>query len=507
MDRSSERPPRPSLGSVCATAGGSTDAACADCLEDGRSRYNGGMHRRTFLAGLAVLSAPPRSNEPARAEGYQGIWYFNQPTGDQHRYKYSGGFATYPQQHAPIAIYAPEVRKTFFCFGGVLGGRQELLHCVSYYDHRRHSVPRPVILLNKQTEDAHDNPVLSIDAEGHLWVFSNSHGQSRPSFIHRSRRPWSVDSFERVLETNFSYGQPWHLSGRGFLFLHTRYSSATGMGTETGRALYQMTSADGRTWSGLRELAFALRGHYQISWPLGGKVGTAFNVHPPPLGLNQRTNLYYMETPDGGATWRTASGEPAALPVRSPEHETLVRDFRREGLLVYLKDLQFDPHGRPAIVHLTCRGFEPGPESGLRHLMLARWTGQKWRFSQICSVDHNYDHGSLYIEDDGRLWRFLGPTGAGPQPWAAGGEIEEWVSRDSGQTWSKSRELTRGSRFNHTYLRRPLHAHPEFCALWADGNPLEPSPSSLYFANRSGDVFRLPFAMRREEEEPERVRI
>jgi len=465
------------------------------------------VNRRQFLAGLTSFSAWEPADALPRAGGYQGIWYFNQPTTDQYRYKYSGGFATYPQQHAPIAIYSPEARKTFFCYGGIQGGRQELLHCVSYYDHRRHAVPRPVILLNKQTEDAHDNPVLSIDAEGYLWVFSNSHGQSRPSFIHRSRRPFSIDSFERIAETNFSYGQPWHLRGRGFLFLHTRYRSATGMGTETGRALYQMTSPDGRAWSEPRELAFALRGHYQISWRREDRIGTAFNVHPPPLGLNQRTNLYYMETADGGATWRTASGAPADLPVRSEEHATLVRNYRTEGLLVYLKDLQFDPQGRPAIVHLTSRGFEPGPASGPRHLRLARWTGTEWAFSTICPVDHNYDHGSLYIEEEGRLWRFLGPAGPGPQPWAAGGEIEEWVSRDSGQTWSKRRELTRRSRYNHTYLRRPLNAHPEFYALWADGDPLELSPSSLYFANRNGDVFRLPFTMRREEEEPERLRI
>lgn len=162
------------------------------------------MNRRAFLAGLSSLPVQARSDALPRASGYQGIWNFNQPTNDSYRYKYSGGFATYPQQHVPIAIYAPEARKTFFCFGGIQNGRQELLHCVSYYDHRRHTVPRPVILLNKQTEDPHDNPVLSIDAEGHLWVFSNSHGQSRPSFIHRSRRPWSIDSFERIAETNFS---------------------------------------------------------------------------------------------------------------------------------------------------------------------------------------------------------------------------------------------------------------------------------------------------------------
>jgi len=85
--------------------------------------------------------------------------------------------------------------------------------------------------------------------------------------------------------------------------------------------------------------------------------------------------------------------------------------------------------------------------------------------------------------------------------------MEEWTCRDSGLTWRKTRELTRGSRLNHTYLRRPLHSHPDFHALWADGDALDPSPSSLYFANRRGGVFRLPVAMRRDEEEPERVRV
>jgi hypothetical protein len=461
------------------------------------------MDRRRFLLGLSAA----RAGAAGRASGYQGIWYCNEPRKDKYRYKYSGGFATYPQQHAPIAIYAPQARKTFFCYGGVEGDGRELLHMVSYYDHARHTVPRPVILLNKKTDDAHDNPVLSIDSGGHLWIFSNSHGQVRPSFIHRSREPYSIDSFEQVAETNFSYAQPWHLSGRGFLVLHTRYRSASGMGPETGRALFQMASPDGRAWSEPRELAFVHRGHYQISWPHGGKVGTAFDVHPPPLGLNQRTNLYYMETPDGGATWRAADGRPVELPVRSERHPALVRDYQSEGLLVYLKDLQYDAQGRPVIVYLTSRGFEPGPEQGPHRFMLARWTGAEWLFSAICAADHNYDHGSLYIEEGGRLWRFLAPSAPGPQPWSTGGEIEEWVSRDAGRTWRKSRELTRGSRFNHTYVRRPLHAHPDFLAIWADGDALNPSPSSLYFANRKGEVFRLPFTMRRDEEEPERMRF
>jgi hypothetical protein len=79
-----------------------------------------------------------------------------------------------------------------------------------------------------------------------------------------------------------------------------------------------------------------------------------------------------------------------------------------------------------------------------------------------------------------------------------------WTSRDQGATWTKLKQLTRDSRFNHTYARRPVNAHPDFYAFWADGNPLEQSDSSLYFTNKDGDhVWRLPATMTGEFAKPE----
>jgi len=432
----------------------------------------------------------------AQDDGYRGIWYYNQPSNDEFKYKYSGVFATYPQQHAPIAIYSKQANKTFFCYGGTVKGKQELLHMVSYYDHATGMVPRPRLLLNKRTDDAHDNPTISIDSGGHIWIFSSAHGTARPSYIHRSRKPYSVDEFELVEETNFSYTQPWHFAGRGFLFLHTRYAG--------GRGLFSMTSADGVQWTAPRKVAFAMQGHYQISWPWKDKLGTAFDVHPPPLGLNARTNLYYMETGDFGASWKTVDGHPVDLPIEEEKNAALVRNYRSEGRLVYLKDLNYDAEGRPVIVYLTSKGYESGPKNGPREIMAARWTGQQWRYTKICETDHNYDHGSLYIE--GRRWRFIGPTGPGPQKYGTGGEVEEWESKDDGVTWQRTRALTAGSRFNHTYVRRPLNAHPDFYAFWADGDAFGESESRLYFANARGEVFRLPFEMKGESQKPERVR-
>jgi hypothetical protein len=118
--------------------------------------------------------------------GYRGIWYMNQPTGDEYVYKYSGGLGTYCANHIPQAWYSPEVNKTFFTYGGTTDAPRSLLHMVSYYDHSTGEVPRPTILLDKKTDDAHDNPVINLDDRGYIWIFSSSHGTARPSYISRS---------------------------------------------------------------------------------------------------------------------------------------------------------------------------------------------------------------------------------------------------------------------------------------------------------------------------------
>ncbi|MBM3289164.1 MAG: hypothetical protein FJY92_03350, partial [Candidatus Hydrogenedentes bacterium] len=272
-------------------------------------------------AGLCVSAMVLCACVPALAgplpkdTGYRGIWYMNQPTDDAYAYKYSGGLGTYPSNHVPFAVYAPAANKTFFVYGGAKpGDHRALVEMAGYYDHATGEVPRPTILLDKRTDDAHDNPVLAIDHAGYIWVFASAHGTSRPAYIFKSDAPYSIDGFTEVVKTNYSYPEPWYVPGRGFLFLHTRYKD--------GRGLHWQTSADGITWSAPNLLAHVEEGHYQVSWPHGRKVGTAFNYHPRAFqghverhGLNWRTDLYYVETDDMGMTWRNAAGAVVPTPI------------------------------------------------------------------------------------------------------------------------------------------------------------------------------------------------
>ena len=461
--------------------------------------------------------------------GYRGIWYFNQPSGDEFVYKYSGGLGTYCAKHRPFAVYRPEVDKTFFCYGGTpkdahlkhtaedlnndrpFSREREgfLIHMVSYFDHKTGQVPRPTILLDKRTADAHDNPIISVDDDGYIWIFSTSHGLSRPSYIHRSKEPYSVDEFENVNPTmlvdgepvpmdNFSYFQAWHLPSRGFISFVTRYKDPAD------RTLFFMTSQDGVAWSEWTRLAAIDKGHYQISIHSDTKCCTAFNYHPEPNGLNYRTNLYYLETMDFGESWQNAGGETVDIPVTTPDNNALVYDYAAEGLKVYLKDIRLDPDNNPVILYVVSKGYESGPDNGPRTWTIAKWTGSEWSIHPITESDSNYDTGSLYLETDG-TWRIIAPTEPGPQAYNPGGEIAMWVSTDQGGSWEKTRQMTENSERNHTYSRSPVNAHPDFYSIWADGNAREASKSCIYFSNKDGDVFLLPEEMEGDTAQPARA--
>jgi len=436
----------------------------------------------------------------AKDDGYRGIWYMNQPSGDEYVYKYSGGLGTYCAKHKPFAVYCDKVKKTFFCYGGATrDSNRRLLHMVSYYDHQMGMVPRPTILLDKKTGDAHDNPVISVDDKGHIWIFSTSHGTSRPSYIHKSKKPYDTDEFELVNATkvekgtdvpmtNFSYMQAWHIPQKGFACFFTRYNYPAD------RTICFMRSQDGVKWSEWLRLAAIQKGHYQISAAGKNKTGTAFNYHPAPEGLNWRTNLYYIETTDLGKTWRTIDGWKLKLPLVAVKNPALVHDYQAEGLNVYLKDIRFDKNEKPVILFLTSKGYESGPKNDPRTWTTARWTSKKWWIREAFTSDNNYDMGSLYIEDDG-TWRIIAPSETGPQPYNPGGEMAMWTSKNRGNTWKKTGQLTKESPRNHTYARCPVNAHPDFYALWADGHGRKPSESYLYFCDKEGNVRILPREM------------
>lgn len=450
---------------------------------------------RLFVLSLVLFAAceskAPSSSSTPRSDSlrYQGIWF---TLGQYFEYgdKYSGGLGTYTAKHIPLAIYAPEVDQTFFVYGGTTGERERHLLCmIGAYDHAHKKLLPPVMVHDKDgVDDPHDNPSLAIDADGYLWVFVSGRGRKRPGFKYKSKQPYDISAFTQVSEEEMTYPQPWWTPGQGFLHLFTKY---TGM-----RELYFETSTTGKEWSEDRQLAGikrstdSLSGHYQISNQRGDKVVTFFSWHPNG-DVDQRTNLYYLQTTDFGKTWTDVEGNPIELPVREESSPARLVDYHSQEKNVYLKDVNFDADGNPVALYLTSGGHEPGPDNDPRQWQVIHWDGQAWQKHPVCHSDHNYDMGSLFIE--GNLWWVVAPTDPGPQPFGGGGEIVLWQSEDQGAHWQRIQTLTQQSPRNHNYVRRVVGGKAPFHYFWADGNPDSLSRSVLYFGDLRGAFQAMPY--------------
>jgi len=433
-------------------------------------------------------------------DGYKGIWYTIGQS-SEYGYKYSGGLGTYTADHIPMSIYSEEADKTFFVYGGTTAENEKhLLIMISYYDHKKGVVPKPVMVYDKKgVDDPHDNASIAIDDDGYIWVFISGRNVTRLGYIYKSTKPYRIDSFEKVYETVMTYPQPWWIKGKGFIHLFTKYTAPN----THGRELYWSVSKDGKQWSADKKLA-GIEGHYQLSNIHNNKIVTVFNYHPGG-SADKRTNIYMVQTDDMGNSWKTVDGRILETPLTDPHSDALVYDYESKKKLVYLNDLNFDKEGNPVILAIISRHFQPGPKGSPREWVTLHWKNAKWNIHTVCESSHNYDMGSLYITGD--EWLVVGPTETGPQPYGTGGEIALWKSKDEGKSWKKIKDITSRSPRNNSYVRRPLNAHSDFFAYWADGNADEFSRSVLYFTNKKGNkVWQLPYDMKNDFEKPLRIK-
>lgn len=412
-----------------------------------------------------------------RVDGYRGIWYtLNQFS--EYGDKYSGGLGTYTANHIPIAAYAKAVNKTFFVYGGSTTATERHLLCMAgSYDHTTGMLSHPVVIYDKRgVDDPHDNPCLNIDPDGYIYIFVSGRNTSRLGFKYRSKKPYDLSAFDRVEERDMTYPQLHVLPQGGMIHLFTKYTA--------GRELYWQTSEDGKAWTPEQRLA-GFGGHYQVTnvRRTDGLIASAFMYHPGG-NVDKRTNLYYLQSADRGKTWTTVTGQLLAVPLNTVENPALLIDYEKQKRNVYIHDLNFDAAGNPVILYNTASGAKPGPSSAPFTWHVTFFDGKVWHTSEVTTADHSYDTGALCIE--GSTWRVIGPTGEGPQKWGAGGEMSLWTSTDSGKTWTHTRQITNHSESNHSYARRPVDAHDDFYALWADGDPGKLSPSRLYFTNKAG---------------------
>jgi hypothetical protein len=206
-----------------------------------------------------------------------------------------------------------------------------------------------------------------------------------------------------------------------------------------------------------------------------------------------------------GKTWKTIDDKIIELPVIDVKNGSLIKDYESEAKLVYISDVNFDNDGNPVILVVLSSDFRPGPTGGPREWIIIHRKDKRWNFTKVCESDHNYDMGSLYIDDN--EWRIIGPTEPGPQKYGTGGEIALWVSRNEGVDWEKERNITSNSLNNNSFVRRPVNEQKDFYAIWTDGAVDKLSQSCLYITNeKCNRTWVLPYEMKKDLEKPVRIK-
>ena len=455
------------------------------------------MLKNSLLINLILLFFAPYMvlySQNPRMDGYKGIWYSSGAKMD-YGYKFSGGASTFGSRHRPIAIYSPEARKTFFVYGGTTNAdERHLLIMISYFDHKTRMVPRPVIVYDKMgVKEPYDNASLAIDDQGFLWVFISGYNRTRPGFIYKSTRPYSIDAFELVREIEMISPQPWRVNDKGFIMVYSKLSK--------GLDIWCASGSDGKSWPVDNKLV-SMGGNLQISDIHEGIIVTVFNYFPRG-DIDGQTNLYCLQSDDMGETWKTINGKPVNIPLTDKNNEALIKNFEQDGKQVYLSDIDFDSDGNPVILAIISSSRVPGPGSR-EWFVISRKDGD-WNFKKVCESSHNFDRGSIHIE--GSEWKLIGPTEPGPQESGTGGEVALWVSRNAGTDWQKVTFVTKNSINNNSFVRHPVNAQKDFYALWTDGNADELSKSYLYFTNEKCDkVWMLPYDMKENISKPVRIR-
>ena len=424
---------------------------------------------------------------------------------------------------------------------------------VSRYNHVTGRAAKPVLVHMKCTGDPHENAVLNLDSDGYIYLLVSGRAESRGNFIFRSSNPHSIDGFIDFTPPMDNYIDHFNSlaesAGRGrpfigdayrginypkmywvdepdglslgyFRLIYTIYCGMTESETcKNSRQLYTARMhVDGSNASiqGITPLA-AYKGHYAVANGRGRDIVVAFNVHPNSV-LDDRTNIYYMHSVDGGETWLNVRNQELTLPItRSTDLDRIaVREFYDPRTLgpiqhrIYMKDVNFVGTGlnkRPTVLYVGSLSVDHVPSKTADHyLAKARWSGDSWMQSRLTNaVDHNYSSGMLFL-DNNKYRVFYPHTDEAKNNALAGGAVafldteatndatglptlitEDVVDPMNGS----STYLTDLCEFN--YMKSVVNGSHDFVGLLSGGNMYQYRKTApLFIIDLYGSVRRLP---------------
>lgn len=324
-----------------------------------------------------------------------------------------------------------------------------------------------IVLLTSGTgsSDHHKGPVIWADSDGYLHVLYGCHKTPGTHII--SKQPGSIGTSLDDWDTGpqiapgISYPTVFSFDGDSKQVIHYRTGSHISSWT------YRITDDNGQSWTGPADDVVDLDISGALDWSTyrsaqlsndGNSLHVAFIAYddnktdPDPAraynprydkNLSWKYNLYYIKINLQTDEVANADGETLTTPIdlALANSECMIWDTDWRGGNI-VPNILIDANDQPGFLHVLS---DETPEDFDYHYV-RRENGQ-WKQTVITASNHRWNSSYLAGDDDGTLHAYL-VTGdgyldtGGYMDKHGGGNIEEWVSADGGDTWSFARDRT-----------------------------------------------------------------
>ncbi len=325
---------------------------------------------------------------------------------------------------------------------------------VSKYNPETQQVAPPILVHTKFTDDFHDNAVINMDDQGYIYVLISGRNNNRQMILYRSNTPYSMDSFTDITPTKIentptaaangnsqykmSYPKFFWTDNGYFRLIYNDYDNNGNRDLYSGKLeVYENNMPLATAKLTVDAISNSGLGHYAVGDSRGNEIVIAFNEHS--RGIDNRTNLYFIQSFDGGESWHkmgdSPTDQPLSLPLTSGNISSVaVKEYTatHESRSIYVKDIAFGGSGQYKYPEIVVLGIKDAPNANLAipsknyDRYFATWyynhntdSWQGQRFSNL--VDHNYSSAALHQSGQSKV--IYAQTPDGQENFLAGGSI------------------------------------------------------------------------------------
>ncbi len=388
----------------------------------------------------------------------------------------------YDRRQRPQAIYMNDQVYMVYNGGANLpesNGKKTFPFVVSY-DPQSGVLGEPIRLGNEPDGDQHYCPIIWGDKEQFLHILYGCHRTPGTHLLSRkkaqigsSQDDWRIST---MINESMSYPSIFHISGdRQLIYFRT--------GEHRSSWSYVISRDNGKTWQLAPTPVTDLnRGDelntekdhaemdemssYQTVLPSAdgkylhivfcsyddNKKNLPQKMYNPRYGTTRnfsfKYNLYYVKLNLQTHEVVNFSGKQIPTPIdyATALKDCLVWDTEWRGAGVP-PDIILDENGKPAFLHVLSADTPT-----TYNYWYVRHVDGEWKSTRIAPSSDDWNSCYLRREDDGTLYAclvmgepfFMGRDAekSNDMDSRGGGDIEEWISRDGGNTWSMNRDLT-----------------------------------------------------------------